>query len=139
MTTAPVVVLDTNVVVAAQLSPYGAPGRIWDLVNARQLRLAYDDRILMEYAAVLARPKFKFPASKVSYVLSVFSFQERVGAATPWPIQPLPDPDDAMFLEVAAASSRLLISGNLRHYPEAFRGTVRVISPADWLGGYFER
>jgi hypothetical protein len=41
--------------------------------------------------------------------------------------------DDAIFLEVASASSKILITGNLRHYPKNLRGDVRVLSPSDWL------
>ena len=44
-----VITLDTNVVISVQLNPFGAPGRIWDLVTARQIQLAYDDRILLDF------------------------------------------------------------------------------------------
>jgi putative PIN family toxin of toxin-antitoxin system len=58
VSSAPLLVLDTNVLVSALLSPFGAPGRIWDLVLAREVRLVYDDRILVEYRRVLSREKF---------------------------------------------------------------------------------
>ena len=48
-----VITLDTNVVVSAQLNPFGAPGRVWDLVTARQIQLAYDDRITLTICAVV--------------------------------------------------------------------------------------
>lgn len=132
MSPKPLIVLDTNVVVSAQLNPYGSPGRIWDLVAARQVELAYDDRILLEYSSVLRRPKFGFLPAQVDALLAIFPFQQSV-VATPWPFQPLPDPSDAMFLEVAKAASCTLVTGNGRHYPEDKRGEVQVCTPDEWL------
>jgi predicted nucleic acid-binding protein len=44
----------------------------------------------------------------------------------------LPDPDDLMFLEVAASAGEgVLVTGNLRHFPAKSRGSVRVLSPAE--------
>lgn len=125
-------VLDTNVLVSAMLNPSGAPGRIWDLVLIRDIRLAYDDRILIEYERVLKRAKFAFEKSRVETILGIFHFQESVNAK-PRPHQPLPDPDDAAFLEVAHAASATLVTGNTRHFPDAQRGGVTVCSPRQWL------
>lgn len=125
-------VLDTNVLVSALLSPFGAPGRIWDLVLARDIRLACDDRILVEYERVLKRAKFGIERSRVEAMLAVFLFQDPV-SSKPWPFQPLPDPDDAAFLEVALAASAVLVTGNTRHFPEKLCGDVIVRKPHEWL------
>jgi len=69
-------VLDTNVLVSALINPYGAPGRIWDLVIHQQLVLGYDDRILVEYEQVLRRGKFGFDRDSVDAILAIFQFQE---------------------------------------------------------------
>lgn len=132
MSSLPVLVLDTNVLVSALLSPFGAPGRIWDLVLARDIRLAYDDRILIEYERVLKRAKFGFDKSRVEAMLTVFLYQESV-SSTPWPYHPLPDPDDAIFLEVAQAASATLVTGNSRHFPDTLCGEVLVCKPNEWL------
>ena len=58
MAEAPVWVLDTNVLVSGLLSPFGPPGRLVDALLARRLRLAFDDRIELEYREILARPRF---------------------------------------------------------------------------------
>jgi predicted nucleic acid-binding protein len=45
--------------------------------------------------------------------------------------RPLPDPDDAPFLEVAlAASADCLVTGNRKHFPARCRCGVEVLSPA---------
>jgi putative PIN family toxin of toxin-antitoxin system len=132
MNPAPLIVLDTNVLITALLNPFGAPGRIWDLVLAREIQLAYDDRVLIEYERVLNRAKFGFEKSRVDAHLAIFLFQQAV-ITKPWPQQTLPDPDDAIFLEVAFAASAPLITGNTRHFPDQVCGTVRVIKPHEWL------
>lgn len=126
------ITLDTNVLVSGLLNPFGPPGRITDLFLSRQIRLAYDDRVLIEYQDVLSRPRFDFPTTRIERVMALFAFQERV-STIPWSHHPLPDQDDAIFLEVASASSKILITGNLRHFPKNLRGDVRVLSPSDWL------
>ena len=130
-----VITLDTNVVVSAQLNPFGVPGRIWDLVTARQIQLAYDDRILLEYETVLRRSKFRFHPAHVDALLAMLEFQQSV-STKPWQFQPLLDPSDAMFLEVAFAASCPLITGNIRHYPDALRGSVTVLKPDEWLQSF---
>ncbi|NJL19210.1 MAG: PIN domain-containing protein [Bdellovibrionaceae bacterium] len=128
----PVATLDTNVLVSGLLNPFGNPGRIVDLVLARRLGLAYDDRLLMEYEAVLRRPRLGLPVRQVERFLSIFPFQQRVLAA-PWPHAPSPDPPDTMFLEVATAAGQILVAGNVRHFPAKCRGGVRVMTPAEYL------
>lgn len=54
-------VFDTNVIVAAHLSPFGPPGRLLGEVYGGHLRLAYDARMAEEYREVLLRPKFALP------------------------------------------------------------------------------
>ena len=53
-------------------------------------------------------------------------------AAVPLPVR-LPDPDDAPFLEVAAATESILVTGNSRHFPKKAREGVVVLSPAELL------
>ena len=125
-------VFDTNVVVAAHLSPFGTPARLLGEVYASRLRMAYDFRIFAEYQEVLSRKKFALPQTALKAFLRILQDQELV---IPAPLKTvLPDPDDQMFLEVAAASpSRVLVTGNTKHYPQRCRKSVRVLTPAEAL------
>ena len=128
-------VFDTNVIVAAHLSPFGPPGRLLGEVYARRLRLAYDARMAEEYREVLLRPKFALPPESVRTFLRVLEDQDLV-IAPPLSLK-IPDPDDLMFLEVAAhGGDGVLVTGNLRHFPEASRGSVRVLTPAEAWAEY---
>ncbi|MFO1364582.1 MAG: putative toxin-antitoxin system toxin component, PIN family [Burkholderiales bacterium] len=127
------VVLDTNVLVAGLLSASGPPGWIVEAVLAGELEPAFDGAIRQEYEEVLRRPEFGFPGARVDDVLAALDqFAFVVTAAAPWPIV-LPDPDDASFLSVAAASASVLMTGNLRHFPVRVRGDVAVLSPREFM------
>jgi len=119
-------------VVSGFLSPHGPPGRILDLLLARQVRLAWDDRLRTEYFEVLSRPKFNLDPHLLDFFFAIFPFQEHV-SASPWKEPVSPDPDDTPFLEVALAARAPLVTGNLRHFPASCRGTVDVITPREWL------
>ena len=54
------IVLDTNVLVSALLSPHGAPAAVLQLVVTGRVVLCFDARVLSEYREVLRREKFDF-------------------------------------------------------------------------------
>ena len=126
------VVLDTNVLMSAVLTPDGPCARILDLVLDGMLMLQADARILAEYTDVLRRPEFRLPAEDTTRLLEALAAPLDLVAAFPLASR-LPDPDDLPFLEVAAATGSPLVTGNIRHYPAAVRGGVAVLSPADLL------
>jgi putative PIN family toxin of toxin-antitoxin system len=112
------IVLDTNVLVSAFLSPDGAPAQVLTFLLAGELTLLFDDRILAEYAEVLARPRFALEPADVDEVLRQLEADaERVAASTS--AVELPDADDLPFLEVAlSGKADALVTGNARHFPE---------------------
>ena len=126
------VVLDTNVLVSAQLSPFGPPARVLDLVLSGEIRLAIDDRLMAEYRQVLARSKFGFAPEDVADLLAFLETDGEPVTARPLPCE-LPDADDLPFLEVAAQVEATLITGNTAHYPAFVRGAVSVLTPAEFL------
>jgi putative PIN family toxin of toxin-antitoxin system len=124
-------VLDTNVLVSGLLSAKGPPGRLIDAILARKLAIAFDDRILCEYREVLARPRFSFKESDVAAFWEILPFQRHL-VAMPMEGLKASDASDTKFLEVAAATeSKILVTGNERHYPEKTRGVVRILSPRE--------
>lgn len=127
-----IVVLDTNVLVSALLSPFGPPARVLDLLLAGELGVAYDDRLLAEYRQVLARPRFGFDAQAVADLLDYLVAAGQPVVARPLPVS-LPDPADLPFLEVAPTAGAVLITGNRRHFPPEARGEVQALSPAEFV------
>lgn len=129
------VVLDTNVVVSGILKLHSPSGAILRLAAAGVIRLAYDARILSEYAEVLGRPVFGFPKVLIRDLIDQLQEEGLAVVGTPLPFR-LPDPDDEPFLEVAlAARAEALVTGNKRHFPQ--KGyKMRILSPAEFISGF---
>ena len=130
------IVLDTNVLVAWLLSPYGPCGEIVRMVSSGELSLCIDARILSEYREVLHQAKFRFEKSKLIAILDYIEYRGEMVASSPLS-EHLPVQDDETFLEVAVSSGReCLVTGNHAHYPvESSRG-IDVLSPSDFLEHY---
>ncbi len=126
------VVIDSNVIVSAMLSPHAPPAQVVRLALQGDLGLFHDSRILAEYRAVLSRPKFDFDAEDVRAVLAGIEWIGETVFAGPLSVE-LPDPDDLPFLEVAAAAGAdALVTGNIRHYrPVEGRHAIAVLTPRD--------
>lgn len=127
------VVLDTNVLVSALLTPHGPTARVLDAVLAGRLLLLFDDRILREYSEVLHRERFGFTPEDVRALLEFIRSEGQEVSAPPLGIV-LPDPDDLMFVEVAVAGKAdAIVTSNRRHFPEGSYGGIPVLSPAEML------
>jgi putative PIN family toxin of toxin-antitoxin system len=127
-------VFDTNVVVSGFLSPVGPPGRILESLRNGSVQAVMDDRIAVEYAEVLKRPRFGLPGSEVELVLTAIRTRAFwIEAAATRTVRGLPDPDDAPFLECALAAEVPLVTGNIRHFPKSAAQDVAVITPAQFV------
>lgn len=126
------IVLDTNVLVSALLSPAGTPAGILNLLLHDRLLVLHDPRILAEYRDVLARPKFSFTPELVDPLLAYIHYRGEPVAAEPL-LLALPDEGDRKFLEVArTGQADFLITGNKTHFPVE----PLVVSPGEFLAGY---
>ena len=133
------IVLDTKVLVAGLLSPFGPPGQIVRMVSSGDLTLCLDARVLAEYEEVLRRPKFAFVEADVAALLDYIGYRAHVVAALPLGAR-LPDPDDEPFLEIAVAcEAEYLVTGNRAHFPADACGEIAVVSPAELVAAIRER
>jgi putative PIN family toxin of toxin-antitoxin system len=126
------IVLDTNVVVSAALTPMGPPGQLLDLVLSGDLSLVVDARITCEYREVLLRPRFKLDAEYVHQLIDVLEEIAILVTAVPWP-SPLDDASDEIFLAAAHAGAAVLVTGNMADFPPSKRQGVVVQSPRECL------
>jgi putative PIN family toxin of toxin-antitoxin system len=111
------IVLDTNVLLSALLSPQGAPAQVLMLALAGDLTLLFDERVLEEYREVLSRPRFAIPPAHAHEVLRQLEADGERVVAAPAELTPL-DPDDRAFVEVALSGhADALVTGNARHFP----------------------
>jgi len=91
------------------------------------------NHILAEYAAVLARSKFGFPADEIAALMTMLRERgESVAGASPAPASR--DPGDTKFLACAqAARAFFLVTGNKRHFPDSPYGPTYVVSAGELL------
>jgi len=123
------IVVDTNVVVSAFLTPNGNPARILDQITDQKLQICYNQEILTEYVEVLSRPRFKFSKNDCdNFIQGIKEFGRLVKPSVS--NIPLLDEDDRCFYDVAKFCEAILITGNIKHFPtEQF-----IITPAEFLG-----
>ncbi len=127
------VVLDTNVVVAAGINAENPPSQIVRQVLEGNLILLTCPAIISEYLEVIARPKFKrfgFPPLWLKALIAL----SHSATQNPEPTQHIfEDPEDAVFYHLAAAYGAVLITGNLKHFPKDNLTGTRVLSPREFL------
>jgi putative PIN family toxin of toxin-antitoxin system len=133
------VVVDTNVLISSQLTPHGPASVVVGLALARAIQPLADGRMLDEHEEVLRRPEFGFnPADTVAFLDRWKQVAVLVTAAPiPGGVKGLSDPDDVMFLEVAySGKAEVLVTSNLRHFPERCRHGIAVVTPMTFVSTY---
>ena len=110
------VVLDTNILVSSLWSRNGAPARVVSMILTGQLIPCYDYRILTEYRQVLSGPRFNFSDGEIDSLLEWIETSGRSIVADPIN-DPFIDESDKKFYEVAKFCGAILITGNLKHFP----------------------
>jgi putative PIN family toxin of toxin-antitoxin system len=118
------VVLDTNILVSALLSPLGSPAQVFLMVLLDpDTRLCTSGAVYAEYEEVIRRPRLNRSNSEIEATLRALREKgfwvrpsEKVHACS--------DPDDDIFLECAqAAAAHYLVTGNTRDFPATWAGT----------------
>jgi uncharacterized protein len=121
-------VLDTNVVLSALLSPRGLPRTVLTIATTRPARLYLSLEILAEYKEVLSRPELGIRLGLRNQFLQQVRNRANLVRAT---IRRgvTSDPDDNIFTDCAdAARADYLVTGNLRHFPRFWKQTKIVSS-----------
>jgi uncharacterized protein len=122
----PRVVLDTNVVISANLNSQGLERYVFDMAIARQLQLCASSAMLTEYEDVLRRPKFGIQPTQVADSMALIRVSASLVRLADIP-RVAQDPDDDVFLACAnAARAEFLVTGNKRHFPKIHGHTVIV-------------
>ena len=134
-----VVVFDTNVLVAATLSPFGASFQLLALLPERRFELLVSVPVMLEYEEVLKREDMRAQSHLTLEEVDVL-LDMRAAVGTPctpffqWRPQ-LPDPDDEMFLELAVnGRAHAIVTVNTRDFlPAARTFGVEVLRPGAFL------
>jgi len=130
------VVLDTNIIVSAGIQLAGPSAMLVELVLDGELLLFSCPEVIQEYLEVLDRPRFKkylFPPVWLPSLLVCGTM--RACDPAPWPLHG-PDADDLVFLALAKQERAVLVTGNVKDYPEGIRAGVVVMTPRAFLDAW---
>jgi len=132
-----IIVLDTNIIVSALLSPHGPPAEIIKLWEADRLEVATSPPLLAELERVLAYPRvrehFADPRSVTALLKRFWMVATLVEPETPFDVIDRDPPDNRVLECAVAASASYIISGDehLLTLGE-YRGIV-ILKSADFL------
>ena len=128
------VVLDTNIVVSANLRAGGLPEAVFNLAVDGVIQLCVSEPVLAEYEEVLSRARLAIPPEKVATALA--RIREKGSLVVPVAVDAAAcpdDPDDLIFLECAEASAAdYLVTGNRKHYPDQWKKT-RIVTVREFF------
>jgi putative PIN family toxin of toxin-antitoxin system len=127
------VVLDTNVVVSSFLAnakgyDHSPSHQVLNKVIAGELETCVCAEILAEYRDVLLRPQFNLKVQEVEAFLVDFAHLAYFVSPVASSIS-LPDESDRVFLDTASTANAILVTGNLKHYPNC----PNAKTPAEFL------
>ena len=105
------VILDTNIIVSALLSPMGNPAKIYRMIFTGAVSLFYSTDIFEEYQDVLYRTHLRIPADDMKMVFAAIRQHGKKIEPVPCTI-PTVDKDDRFFYDTAKSADAYLITGN---------------------------
>jgi putative PIN family toxin of toxin-antitoxin system len=118
------VVLDTNILISAILSPQGLPARVFLMALLDpETQLCVSGDIYAEYEEVIRRPRLNRSDREIQATLR--AIREKGFWVKPTEkVRACSDPNDDIFLECSqAAVAQYLVTGNTKDFPSAWAGT----------------
>jgi putative PIN family toxin of toxin-antitoxin system len=126
-------VLDTNVLVSANLNDEGLESLVVALALNRKTEICLSAAILDEYRRVLLYPRLKFVPSEVARFLTRLRGSS-IMVAPARTLSVSSDEPDNRFLECAeTAGADFLVTGNKKHFPKRWK-TTRVVTARELFG-----
>jgi len=127
------VVIDTNVVVSANLVDEGPSAAILSLAIDKKIRMFVSAPVLAEYEEVLRRPRLKFTPQRIEDSLADIRASAELVQPTRTIDEIQMDEPDNRFLECAdAAGAEYIITGNIKHFPRVFEN-IKIVTPQLFL------
>ena len=109
-------VLDTNILVSALLSPDSSAFQILSDVLDGKYMVFISEEIYAEYDDVLHREKFCFDEEMIQFLLMWFK-KNAVWIEVAESDAFMPDEKDRIFYDIAKCCKAKLVTGNRKHYP----------------------
>jgi putative PIN family toxin of toxin-antitoxin system len=125
-------ILDTNVLLSALLSPRGAPAKLLTAWERKLFTLVISDELLAELRSVLRRPFFRARLHESDAELFAANLQDSALCyPKPPPSGEAPDAKDSFLLALAVASeASFLVTGDKLLLAVKRHGATRIVTPA---------
>ncbi len=134
------IILDTNVLISALISPDGIPCKIIDeLVIEKVVSICTSEIIVREYFDVINKDKFKQHRSFYVNAEILLGYIEEIAEKfTPTAVVDLlKAKTDNKFLELAFESKAdYLITGNIKDFSLQKAGVTKILSPSEYWRKY---
>jgi uncharacterized protein len=127
------VVLDTNILISALLTPQGPPTQVFLMTILQpDTQLCVSGDIYAEYEEVIRRPRLHRSDSEIEAALRAVR-ENGLWVIPRDKVRACSDPDDDIFLECAqAASAHYIVTGNAKHFPATW-GSTRIVTARQFL------
>lgn len=125
-------ILDTNILLSALLSPLGAPAKLLDAWERNSFTLVTCDALIAEFREVAGRPFFRARLRASAAELIAADLRECSFFYPDLPSGPVaPDPKDSYLLALAEASqAEFLVTGDKELLSLKEHKSTRMITPA---------
>jgi putative PIN family toxin of toxin-antitoxin system len=125
-------ILDTNILLSALLSPLGAPARLLDAWERKTFTLVACDALIAELREVVGRPFFRARLRASAAELLAADLRDFSFFCRDLPSGPVaPDPKDSHLLAMAGASqAEFLVTGDKELLSLKQHQSTRTITPA---------
>jgi len=132
------IVVDTNVIVSALLSPGSVPGKVMEAWDSSNYSLMISEPLLAEYLLVLERPRLQTKHHKSSAEIHALIHRFRTEGRMVQTDRKLrvvrADPDDDIIVATAVAGNADFIVSGDRHLLEiGEHAGIRIIPPGVFL------
>ncbi|MGC2183187.1 MAG: putative toxin-antitoxin system toxin component, PIN family [Terriglobales bacterium] len=125
-------ILDTNILLSAFLSPLGAPAKLLDAWERKTFTLVACDALIAELSDVAGRPFFRARLRASTAELLAAGLRDFSFFCQNLPCGPIaPDPKDSYLLALAEASqAEFLVTGDKQLLSLKQHQSTRIITPA---------
>ena len=124
-------ILDTNILLSALLSPLGAPGQLLDAWERKKFDLVACDALIAELREVAGRPFFRARLRASAVELLAAGLRDFSFFCRDLPVGPVaPDPKDSYLLALAEASQAdFLVTGDKGLLALKHHESTRIMTP----------
>ncbi|MGA2987873.1 MAG: putative toxin-antitoxin system toxin component, PIN family [Terriglobia bacterium] len=125
-------ILDTNILLSALLSPLGAPAKLLDAWERKAFTMVTSEALIAEFRDVAGRPFFRARLRPSAVELLATELQDFSFYCRDLPSGPVaPDPKDSYLLAMAQASQAdFLVTSDRELLSLKRHGSTRIVTPA---------